>query len=224
MQHLTQQPKKIKAIGFGAGGHAKVLLEMLGFFPEIETIGLFDKSNVGKTKHIFNTPVLGNDAKALEWKNKGVSHFFIGVGSTGYTNIRTHLYQQAIAHSFQPLTIVHPKAYIAPSSTINAGFNAMANAAVNTDAQIGINVTVNMSAIVEHDCVIEDHVFIASGVHLASTVQVGRGCHLGIGATIKQCVKIGSGSIVGAGAVVVKDVPAGVLVVGSPARIIKKLA
>jgi acetyltransferase-like isoleucine patch superfamily enzyme len=44
---------------------------------------------------------------------------------------------------------------------------------------------------------------------------------IGSGAVILPGVTIGEGAVVGAGAVVVRDVPAGAVVVGNPARIIK---
>jgi len=50
--------------------------------------------------------------------------------------------------------------------------------------------------------------------------RIGRGASIGSGATILGGVTIGAGALVGAGAVVTKDVPAGMLAVGVPARIV----
>jgi len=47
---------------------------------------------------------------------------------------------------------------------------------------------------------------------------------VGANATILPGVRIGRGSLVGAGSVVAMDVPAGVVVAGSPARIVKRVA
>lgn len=53
-------------------------------------------------------------------------------------------------------------------------------------------------------------------------VVIEDGCDIGIGSIILPGVKIGEGSIVGAGAVVTKDVPPYSVVVGNPARILRK--
>jgi acetyltransferase-like isoleucine patch superfamily enzyme len=57
--------------------------------------------------------------------------------------------------------------------------------------------------------------------HVVETI-VEEGASIGTSATILCGIMIGKGAIVGAGSVITKDVPAGALVVGNPARIVKK--
>lgn len=57
----------------------------------------------------------------------------------------------------------------------------------------------------------------------AQPIAIGDNVWLGGGAIVLAGVSIGESSVVGAGAVVTKDVPAGVVVVGSPARVVKQL-
>ena len=52
---------------------------------------------------------------------------------------------------------------------------------------------------------------------------VKRGASIGSGATLLSGVTIGEKAIVGAGSVVTKDVPAGTIVAGNPARVLKDL-
>lgn len=51
---------------------------------------------------------------------------------------------------------------------------------------------------------------------------IGEWCVIGIGAVIMGGVRIGDECVVGAGAVVTKDVPAGSIVAGNPARIVRE--
>lgn len=56
-----------------------------------------------------------------------------------------------------------------------------------------------------------------------ASVRIGNGVWIGAHATILPGVSIGDNSVVAAGAVVTKDVPAGVVVAGVPAKIIKNI-
>ena len=52
------------------------------------------------------------------------------------------------------------------------------------------------------------------------STHVGRGASIGSGATILPGLTIGDWAMIGAGSVVTKDVPAGAVVVGNPARVV----
>jgi len=54
-------------------------------------------------------------------------------------------------------------------------------------------------------------------------IVVQTGASIGAGAVILPGVTVGEGAMVGAGAVVVKDVPARTVVVGNPARVVRRL-
>jgi len=80
------------------------------------------------------------------------------------------------------------------------------------------------------DATIGEHVNIGAGVvtvnydgKLKHRTIIGRGAFIGCDTMLIAPVEVGDGAITGAGAVVNKDVPAGVLVVGVPARIIRKV-
>jgi maltose O-acetyltransferase len=61
-----------------------------------------------------------------------------------------------------------------------------------------------------------------SGLEFARPVSLGDDVWVGGGAIICPGVTVGSGAVIGAGSVVTKDVPAGMVVVGNPARVLKR--
>jgi UDP-perosamine 4-acetyltransferase len=207
----------IPVVGFGAGGHATVVIEILRSMREYEIVGLLD-TRIERGASVLGVEVLGDDSMMAELKQRGIEHAFIAVGTVGDAQPRRELYERVVGFGFQIVPAIHAAAMVSSSAQIGIGPTIMAGAIVNANAVIGDNVIVNTGAIVEHDCVIGDHAHIATGARLAGGVHVGPGSHIGIGAVVRQEIKIGDGVIVGAGAVVVRDVPAGKTVMGVPAR------
>jgi len=98
---------------------------------------------------------------------------------------------------------------------------------LTSNIKVGKCFHVNLYSYVEHDCIIGDYVTFAPGVKCNGNIHIEDHAYIGTGAVIKQGTPdkplvIGKGAVVGMGAVVTKSVPAGVTVVGNPARILEK--
>jgi len=61
------------------------------------------------------------------------------------------------------------------------------------------------------------------GPELASPIIIGDNVWIGGGSIICAGITIGDNTTIGAGSVVVKDIPANVVAVGNPCRVIKQL-
>jgi acetyltransferase-like isoleucine patch superfamily enzyme len=115
---------------------------------------------------------------------------------------------------------------------IDSGFECLyqGGLVVNDFSVIGKNVKIyNFSPIfIGKYCMFGGEIIISNGGHDKNTfepfsglIEIGNGCWIGTGAKIVGAnISIGNNAIVGAGALVNKDVPAGAIVVGVPARII----
>ena len=61
------------------------------------------------------------------------------------------------------------------------------------------------------------------GYQYNAPVHIGKRCWIGAGALIMPGVAIGYDTVIGAGSVVTKDIPAGVVAVGNPCRILRQV-
>ncbi len=209
----------IKAIGIGAGGHTKVVLDILLQQNNCSIVGLLDTDTTLWDTTVLGIPVLGGDEKLDRLiAQSGISAFFLGLGAVKSLAHRKKLYENAVSRGLAPLEVVHASAHISSHALLGKGATVMVAAIVNTACRIGENVIINTGAIVEHDCIIGNHVHISTGAHLAGSVAVGDESMIGIGSVIRQGIRIGKRSLVGAGAVVVKDVPDDCMVAGNPAK------
>jgi sugar O-acyltransferase (sialic acid O-acetyltransferase NeuD family) len=115
-------------------------------------------------------------------------------------------------------TIIHPAGIISPSAVIGAGTFVAAGAIVGVGAVLVEACLVNTGASIDHDCRLDFGVCVGPGARLAGAIQCEADAYIGLNACVLQGLRIGRGAIVGAGAVVTRDVPAGVTVIGCPAR------
>ena len=197
---------KQSVIIYGAGGHAKVILDILKQYPNYISGGFFCDSNKVGLANIET-----NIKKAKENKHK----FIIGIGDN---HIRKEKYRKIKKNEFEIISLIHPNAVIAENIIIDHGTVVMAGSIVNPGCKINENSIINTRASIDHDCKIGAHSHIGPGAILCGGVEVGEGTFIGAGATVIEGVKIGENVVIGAGAVVVNNIESHKKVFGVPAK------
>lgn len=206
----------LPVIILGAGGHAKVLIDVLHASRAV-IAGIVDSEPALAGSSLLSVPVLGNDDILTDFSPSEVQ-LVNALGSVGLPTKRRQLFERFKGMGYFFATVVHPSAVVALDVELGEGTQIMAGAVVQPGCCIGINSIINTCVSIDHDCIIGDHVHIAPGGTLSGGVKVGTGCHLGTGATVIQGIEIGKQSLVAAGAVVIRNVCVGAKVCGVPAR------
>lgn len=125
---------------------------------------------------------------------------------------------------------IEPGAVIRDQVEIHKGAVIMMNATINIGAVVGENTMIDMNVVLGGRATVGKNCHIGAGTVLAGVIEppsanpvvVEDDVVIGANAVVLEGVRIGKGAVVAAGAVVTKDVPAGVVVAGMPAQIIKE--
>lgn len=203
-------------IVLGAGGHAKVVIELL-----LATSHVVDFCIAGESSpaRCLDVEVLVGDHHLTRLFAEGYRFAFPAVGSNF---VRERLARQAVDIGFALVNAISPHASVSPSAKLGCGVAIMGGAVINADARIDDLAIINTGTVVDHDCHIGAGAHVAPQCALAGNVTVGRQAFLGIGTVVIPEITIGDQATIGAGSVVVADIPASVLALGHPAKPIFK--
>lgn len=204
-----------RVVILGAGGHGRVLLDVLRAAKTKGLAGFTDP--IVRAKSVDGLALLGGD-DALRRFPPARARLVNGLGVARSTAARRKLHEAWTARGYRFLTVVAPNAVISRSAVLHEGCQVVTRAVVHPGAVIGENAVLNTACVVEHDAVVGAHAFISPGAVLCGDVRIGAGAFIGAGAVVLPGVTVGAGAVVGGGALVARDVPEWTTAVGVPAR------
>lgn len=198
----------------GAGGHAKVCIEILQAMRE--TVA-YCVGGTADTDTCLGVPVLKGDEHLESLRQKGFERLFVAIGSN---RIRERLGIKCLDLGYELVNAISPAAVVSPSATFGAGVAVMAGAIINADVTVADFAIINTGATVDHDCQIGNAAHIAPQCALAGGVVIGNYSFLGVGCKVIPGIRIGESTTVGAGGVVINNIASKATAVGVPAKII----
>lgn len=202
----------------GAGGHARVVLDVLRL-RGYQLRGICAPELPAGSKW-HGVDVLGDDT-VLDDLSCDEVWLANGIGLAQRCMVRRRIQDAYFARGYSWLTLEHPSSLRASDSWLADGVQLMAGAVVQPGCRLEAGVVINTCASVDHDCQLGEHVFVGPGAVLCGAVKVDRGAFIGAGAVVLPGIHLGEDAIIGAGAVVTRSVEAGCTAVGNPARIVK---
>jgi sugar O-acyltransferase (sialic acid O-acetyltransferase NeuD family) len=204
---------------YGAGGHGKVVADILLSRGDCAIDGFIDDDPSSHGSTVNGIPVIGGAETMEPELQKGRVAVVLAIGS----NVRRKQIAEKCAEwGAELLTAIHPTATVSQSARIGPGTVVMAGAIVNPSAEVGAGVIVNSGAVIEHDVIVGDYAHVSPNAAMGGGSRLGALSHLGLGAIVLPGVAIGQRSVIGAGAVVTRQMADDIVAVGVPAQIKQK--
>jgi sugar O-acyltransferase (sialic acid O-acetyltransferase NeuD family) len=210
----------------GAGGFGRESAELVRAVNEAHSgprwalAGFVDDDDKLWGRSVSGTPVLGGIDSLADLPDARV---VLCTGHPGNFRSKERIARRLALEPERYATLVHPSTVLPASCRIGHGTVMMAGCVVTADVELGAHVGVMPQAVFTHDDRLEDFVTVGAGVRVAGAVQVGEGAYLGSGCLIRENRTIGPWALVGMGAVVTRNVPAGEVWAGAPARFLKRV-
>lgn len=209
---------EIYALGVGHNTSVFIdLAEACGY--TIKGLYHFNDERTGEVDHGFE--ILGSFEDLLSKPTLKSMNFLLTMGDN---KIRTELSNQIISLGGEVPSLIHPTAVISRFAKISP-----------------VGVYISPFSYIQADSSIGDNTVLLSHVNISHTTNIGRSCFIAGGATIgayttmEDFVFVGQGSLsisakakhighhayIGARSLLTRDIPANVVVAGSPARILR---
>ena len=136
-------------IFLGAGGHARVLLEVL----KRQGASVLGFTDIVEPSYLpEGVAWLGGDEEVFKLDPERV-HLVNGLGSSHDVGPRRLIYERFTTKGYRFASVIHPDAILSTQYLqIGEGVQIMAGAVINPHCRIGDNVLVNTRAVIEHDC------------------------------------------------------------------------
>lgn len=203
----------------GGGGHGREVVHVLrainSVTPTFDLIGVLDANPaVAGLLERIGVPLLGPPEHLADLR----ADYLVGIGKG---ELRQQMDRMATSFGHTAAIAVHPHATVGEDVELGPGTVIAAGGRVTTHVTFGRHVQINTNATVAHDCVLDSYVTVSPGANVSGTVHLDEGVYVGTNAAIIQGLHVGAWSMVGAGALVHRNVPAGVTVVGVPAKAIR---
>ncbi len=135
---------------------------------------------------------------------------------------REKVFNKVTQNGVKLATLIHPGVYIDKSTTIGDGTTICEGVTITSGVVIQENVYIQPHAVIGHDIKIGRHSVIGSNSEIGGSNVIGERVFIGFMVGTLQGLTIGDDVELSAGSIVFRDVEPKMIVMGNPARVIRK--
>jgi sugar O-acyltransferase (sialic acid O-acetyltransferase NeuD family) len=192
---LNFEKDLIPIIIIGAGGGAKMCIDLLRTSNKYKVVGLLDdKIEINKT--IFDIPVIGNLSAIDKLLDLSINHFIIAFGVLEKRIKRYDLFKKLSAKGCHFPNIIHDKAIVETSVKMGVGNVVLAGSNIGSSVIMGDLNYINNNSLISHDCVLKNNIHIAPGAVLASSINIQSHVLVGMNTTLYYGINIGESTTI----------------------------
>jgi sugar O-acyltransferase (sialic acid O-acetyltransferase NeuD family) len=213
---MISAPKSLIIVGFSGFGREvfwlarRLMIDVAGFVD--------DNPDLAGTS-FRNVPILGTVEKWTQYQD---CEFVIAIGNP---RVRRRVRDKMLTMG-NPVfgTLVDPQAIVGREDVrVGAGSIICAGAVCTIDISIGEHCIVNLNATIGHDSALEDFCTVAPLAALSGHTHLEQLVEIGTGASVRQGLRMARGSMLGMGGVLTQSAPADTILVGNPAKPLRKI-
>lgn len=142
--------------------------------------------------------------------------------AVGEPKSREEIYKRVTDSGVRLATVIHPGVYIDESSSVGDGVIICEGVTMTSCVRLDDNVYVHPHAVIGHDIHIGKHSVIGSNAEIGGANHIGERVFIGFMAGTLQGLTVGDDAEISAGSIVFRDIAPGMIVMGNPARVIRK--
>ncbi len=155
-------------------------------------VTIYESVRVGNNVRIKSNTVIGTDGFGFEYSEENIP------------------------------TRIHHLGGVCIEDNVEIGCNSVICRGTIDDTVISSDVKIDDHVFIAHNVFIGQRSMIIAGTEVSGSVTIGDDCWIAPQVTILNKISIGNGSVIGIGSVVIRDVEAGVVVAGNPAKPLRK--
>ena len=205
---------KKKLVIFGSGDIAQLAHFYFSSDSDYEVVAFTIDADYIDQPLFYGLPVVAFEEVALHYPPENYD-FFVALSYSKLNALRKEKYLAAKALGYHLTSYISSHATVLNEGRIGENCFIFEDNIIQPFVTIGNNVTLWSGNHIGHHSVIKDHTFIASHVVVSGGVEIGEQCFIGVNATLRDHIKVGDKCVIGAGVLLLADVGAECLYIGT---------